>query len=366
MLKTESGSSGSSGFPITLGNTVITASSTTTTLSNLTLNNVVINGTTENNISFSNVNVLSGNIANVTISNSTVVNANITSVSATFPNSFLANSTAAIGNATVTLGSTTSTVGNLTLGNANITSVASTFPNSYLSNSSVTIGNTSVALGSTVTSLGNLTLANVTINGGTITDNTVTANAFIAIESISPSLSAGAFSYGTLGYSDVNIFASYSTNSNNYAQIILQNINPGGNSSSDFVVSNDKGAANGYYGDFGMNSSGFNGTGSLNLPNATYVYGVNSDVVIGTASANAVHILANGSVTDAITVYANNTAYIANVTIAAGTQNVQTINHTATTTGNATYSTSSLLLVPAGFIEYNLNGTVVKIPYYAV
>jgi len=230
----------------------------------------------------------------------------------------------------------------------------------------ITLGNTVITASSTTTTLSNLTLNNVTINGSNLTDNVVTANAFIAIESISPSLSAGAFSYGTLGYSDVNIFASYSTNSNNYAQIILQNINPGGNSSSDFVVSNDKGAANGYYGDFGMNSSGFNGTGSLNLPNATYVYGVNSDVVIGTASANAVHILANGSVTDAITVYANNTAYIANVTIAAGTQNVQTINHTATTTGNATYSTSSLLLVPAGFIEYNLNGTVVKIPYYAV
>ena len=323
MLKTVSGASGgSSGFPITLGNTSITAGSTTTTLSNLTLNNVTINGTTENNISFSNVNVLSGNIANVTISNATVIN-------------------------------------------ANITSVASTFPNSYLTNNSVTIGNTTIALGSTVTSLGNLTLANVTIVGGTITDNTVTANAFIATESISPALSAGAFSYGALGYSDVNIFASYSTNSNNYAQIILQNINPGGNSSSDFVVSNDKGAANGYYGDFGMNSSGFNGTGSLNLPNATYVYGANSDVVIGTTTANAIHILANGSVTDAITVYANNTAYIANVTIAAGTQNVQTINHTATTNANATMSTASIPLVPQGYMLFDLNGTVVKVPYYA-
>ena len=55
-----------------------------------------------------------------------------------------------------------------------------------------------------------------------------------------------------------------------------------------------------------------------------------------------------------------------NVNITGGTINVQATNHTATTTGNATYSTSSLLLVPAGFIEYNLNGTVVKIPYYAV
>jgi hypothetical protein len=55
-----------------------------------------------------------------------------------------------------------------------------------------------------------------------------------------------------------------------------------------------------------------------------------------------------------------------NVTITGGSINVQTTNHTATTTGNATYATSSLLLVPAGFFEIDLNGTVVKVPYSAV
>jgi hypothetical protein len=57
---------------------------------------------------------------------------------------------------------------------------------------------------------------------------------------------------------------------------------------------------------------------------------------------------------------------VANVTITSGTINVQTTNHTASVSGNATYGTSSLLLVPLGFLQYDLNGTVVKIPYYAV
>ena len=57
---------------------------------------------------------------------------------------------------------------------------------------------------------------------------------------------------------------------------------------------------------------------------------------------------------------------VANVTITSGTINVQTTNHTASVSGNATYGTSSLLLVPQGFLQYDLNGTVVKIPYYAV
>jgi len=55
-----------------------------------------------------------------------------------------------------------------------------------------------------------------------------------------------------------------------------------------------------------------------------------------------------------------------NVSITGGSINVQTTNHTATTSSTATFATSSLPLVPAGYIQFDLNGTVVKIPYYAV
>jgi hypothetical protein len=55
-----------------------------------------------------------------------------------------------------------------------------------------------------------------------------------------------------------------------------------------------------------------------------------------------------------------------NVTITGGTMNVQAINVASTTTANATYGIASLPLQPAGFIQINLNGTVVKVPYYAV
>ena len=366
MLKTVSSSSGgNSGFPITLGNTIITSQSTTTTLSNLTLNNVIINGTTENNVSFSNVNVLSGNIANVTISNATVVN-------------------------------------------ANITSVATTFPNSYLSNSSVTIGNTSVSLGNTVSSIGNLTLANVTITGGTISDNTVTANSFVGTGNILSSSNIGVFSYGNLSYSDTGIVASYASSVNSYVQIVAQNLSNANQASTDFTIVNDTGTA---YGDFGITSSTYSGTGRFYNPNVVYAYSGNVDLVIGTITNNAVHFVGNNSTTDAMTLNGNNTITInalgatfpnsylsnstatlgnatitlgsttssvgnltlsnvtitsGNVTINAGTQNVQTINHTATTNANATMSTASIPLVPQGYMLFDLNGTVVKVPYYAV
>jgi len=56
---------------------------------------------------------------------------------------------------------------------------------------------------------------------------------------------------------------------------------------------------------------------------------------------------------------------LTNVTISSGSVNVTSSNVQATTNANATFSTSSLLLVPAGFINVNLNGTVVRVPYYS-
>jgi hypothetical protein len=57
---------------------------------------------------------------------------------------------------------------------------------------------------------------------------------------------------------------------------------------------------------------------------------------------------------------------VANVTIIGGTTNASVFNFTSNTTATATYGTASLPLQPAGFMQVNLNGTVVKVPYYAV
>jgi hypothetical protein len=63
-----------------------------------------------------------------------------------------------------------------------------------------------------------------------------------------------------------------------------------------------------------------------------------------------------------------------NVTITGGTINSVTINAatlsnaniSATTSANATFATSSLPLVPEGYITISINGTNKKIPYYGV
>jgi len=307
MLKTvSSAGGGSSGFPITLGNTVITAGSTTTTLSNLTLNNVVINGTTENNISFSNVNVLSGNIANVTISNSTEVNANITSVATTFPNSFLANSSTTLGNTSLTLGNTASTVGNLTLNNVTINS-----------------------------GTGNLTSLSLPYNG--------------ASSSTGPIAVGGNMSGGP----DTGLVGTFIGSANSYTYMFQQNTNTGIGAYSTYTIATNDYSA---YANFGINNNNFVGSPSnaFNTAKNAYWYSHSGDAVFGSYTNNAVHFIANGgsSTSDAMTINANNT-----VTINALNQS---------TNANATMSTASIPLVPLGYLIINNNGTNVKIPYYAV
>ena len=57
---------------------------------------------------------------------------------------------------------------------------------------------------------------------------------------------------------------------------------------------------------------------------------------------------------------------LSNVTIQGGSANVTTFNHLAQVSVTATYGNASLPLQPLGFINFDLNGTVVKVPYYSV
>ena len=98
--------------------------------------------------------------------------------------------------------------------------------------------------------------------------------------------------------SDKNIMASFVQNINDYTQIIVQNPNAGTVASADFVVNNDNTTGSGTYGDFGINSSLFSGTGSFALANATYFYSNGGDLVLGTNTANIVRFVINNSATD--------------------------------------------------------------------
>ena len=93
-------------------------------------------------------------------------------------------------------------------------------------------------------------------------------------------------------------------------------------------------------------------TASLTIPNSGLS---NSSAIIG-----------NTTVTLGSTVSSLGNVSLPNVTITSGSINVTSTNINATTAATATYGTASLPLQPAGFISVDLNGTVVKVPYYAV
>ena len=219
-----------------------------------------------------------------------------------------------------------------------------------------------------------------TSNTQTPTYTTITSGNFIANGVITTALSQGAFSYGTLSYSDVGLVESYTAAINGYIQSVLQNTSAGTSASTDFIVSNNSGTATTYYGDFGINGSYFgtfsgtgnigtggvasntltitavtsgtlavgsqisgsgvtsatitailtgsggvgtytiNGsaqlvpattisgtpTGSLSLPNATYLYSQSGDLSIGTNTNNSIHFVTNAQTTDAITINSAN------------------------------------------------------------
>lgn len=159
-----------------------------------------------------------------------------------------------------------------------------------------------------VTSTGNATA----VTAGAIT-NTMLANAG-AYTVKGNATSAGAaptdLSIGILlgipAFTDTGTGLQQTASVAGYFQHILQNTSANAAASADYVVNNDQGTASTHYGDFGVNSSTFSGTGSLALPGAIYVYAQTGDLVLATNTSNTVRLLANNAATDALDILTSN------------------------------------------------------------
>ena len=99
-------------------------------------------------------------------------------------------------------------------------------------------------------------------------------------------------------FTDTNVLEQSTANVNSYAQEITQNTNSGAAASTDIVVANNLANATTYYGNLGMNSSGFAGSGSFNKANAVYLSATSGDLVVGTTTGNVIHFVYGGSTTD--------------------------------------------------------------------
>lgn len=276
----------------------------------------------------------SGSIANVKLANSSVT---------------VTAGTGLSGGGTVSLG------GSITLTNAGITGItAGTGISVTGANGAKTITNTgvlsvtgtnhisaSVASGAvTVTSDATTSATNNTI---ALRDSTggLEAKDYTATLDASISSDHGPFNYGVLSYSDTGIMADFSYSTNSYNQVVLQNRNAGAAASANYIISNNLGTASAYYGEFGMNSSGFTGSGSFALPNAVYLASISSDLVIGTLGNNTLRIVTNNSGTDAVTVNASGVATFANQIVGSISGSANNVRQNLTAGTGISFSTGT-------------------------
>ena len=106
----------------------------------------------------------------------------------------------------------------------------------------------------------------------------------------------------TLSYSDTGVLAAFASTTAGYNQTVLQNKDSGATSSTNITVANNNGSATTNYAEFGINSSGFTGSGSFNQPGYSYVASASTDLAIGTYGANGIHFLVNSGTTDAMVI----------------------------------------------------------------
>ena len=271
---------------------------------------------------------------------------------------------------TISIANTTVTAG--TYGNASTVSQVTINAQGQVTNAvnvAIVVANSSVTgLGTMATQNANavvitggtenaVTYTNVAISSGNATFTNVTA-ANVNVTYRGTSSNTGALNVGgNLSSSDIGIISSFVGNASTYSYVAIQNSNSSNTSYASVSTINDGFTA---YSDLGTNSTTYSNTAAgfpnnaVSSPNASFLVGYGGNVAVATWTANSLHFLANAnaSTSSAMVVNGNNTV---------------TINTLAqTTSANATFATSSLPLVPAGYLIVNNNGTNVKIPYYAV
>jgi hypothetical protein len=183
---------------------------------------------------------------------------------------------------------------------------ANTTTNGYLTSTDWNTFNGKQPAGTYVNSVSGTTnqITASTVSGAVTVSlpTSVTTGQYIGNASITGSSNQGAFAYGTLGYSDVNHILTMASSQNSYIQMEIQNTNAGAAASSDVIVGNNNTTASTYYGDFGMNSGGWAGTGAFTAPNNVYLTATSGDLAIGTTTNNQIRFAVNGGTTDALTI----------------------------------------------------------------
>ena len=119
---------------------------------------------------------------------------------------------------------------------------------------------------------------------------------------VTPATSKGTLQVGTIGYTDTGVVGAFSSSVAGYNQLVLQNTSNNAAASTNLNVSNDAGTSTTNYGELGINSSTFTGTGSFSQAGNVYLASSSTDLAIGTYGANNIHFVVNSGATDAMNI----------------------------------------------------------------
>jgi hypothetical protein len=116
---------------------------------------------------------------------------------------------------------------------------------------------------------------------------------------VTPTASKGTLQVGTIGYTDTGVVGGFASSVAGYNQIVLQNTSNNAAASTNLNISNDAGTASTNFGEVGINSSTFTGTGSFSQAGNVYLASASTDLVVGTYAAKPIRFVVNSGATDA-------------------------------------------------------------------
>lgn len=238
----------------------------------------------------------------------------------------------------------------LTINNTGVTSLA-TAVDSHLSVNRSTDGVT-ITSDATAASTPDTIALRDSIGGLTAAD-------FTADKDTSGLTNHGAFNTGNLSYSDTGLLSSFSSSEIYYNQLIVQNTRNTATSSTNVIVSNNAGTASTNFGEFGMNSTAWSGTG-FDAAGIVYLNSISTDLVIGTSSEKAVKILTND--TEAVSIASTGVATFSQTISGSINGNASTatkVNNALTAGTGITFSSGSTY---DGSAAITINATAYSLP----
>jgi hypothetical protein len=188
--------------------------------------------------------------------------------------------------------------------------------------------------------------ADVNLSFNSTTD-VLTTGAVDAINAVAAGASnKGVISVGALSFTGARIGAVFESTETQYFQVLLQNTSNNTNASCDFVVCNDASTDSANYGNFGINSSTYSGTGIFNQPGAVYLTSTSAPLGLGTTTDHDIRFSRNSEATDSLTLGANDATFGKTIKPRAGTA-------TANTAPLAFTAGTNLTTAVAGVVEYD-------------